>query len=232
MHLTYARAEAWGALNTQDPHACRRPSGTSGARTEGMIWESEPSAEGVRYMLRGPGCLLSTPTHPLPPSFCSLGRAETRSFPLRSWGVRGKGSAPTPTSSQRSPKLPGLLPLTYCWRAMSLKHAGGLPPALSLHSLPLRLSSNVTALVVRATLSLNPRAHRSLSEHFPPCSQMENSKGTGSVLLISSLLRQECPAPRLAHSRGLGWMDRGGKRNPAHTPTPLGVSDADTIQSV
>lgn len=35
---------AWGSLGTQDAHTCCLPSGTTGACTEGMIWEPEPSA--------------------------------------------------------------------------------------------------------------------------------------------------------------------------------------------
>lgn len=82
--------------------------------------------------------------------------------------VKDRGSAPTPTSLQISPKLPGPLPLTHHWGVTNLNCIGGLPPAPSLHIPPWRPGSHVTSLV-RATLPLNPGGHMGLSRSTSLC---------------------------------------------------------------
>ena len=117
-------------------------------------------------MAPGPGCLLRTPT--LPPSFCSAGGSRDEELVSVRRQVKDRGSAPTPTSLQISPKLPGPLPLTHHWGVTNLNCIGGLPPAPSLHIPPWRPGSHVTSLV-RATLPLNPGVHMGLSRSTSLC---------------------------------------------------------------
>lgn len=130
--------------------------------------------KGVKYMAPGPGCLLRTPNSPHPAAFllfCGGSRDQELVSVRRQ--VRQRASAPTPTSSQISPKLPGLLPLTHHWGVTNLNCTGGLPPAPSLHIPPWRPGSHVTSLV-RATLPLNQRGHTGLSRSTFLCTHRWN----------------------------------------------------------
>lgn len=135
-----------------------------------------------------------------PPSFYSVGGAKARSCPLVQQRVRGRGSAPTPTST----------------------HEAKLQAPWSPATCP-RPEGNETQTHMSApACPISPHPH---SNHLPGHTGLSRSTSStlpdgkfwrhSSVLPISSLLGQECPALGLAHSRGLGWMDRGEKRNPA-----------------
>lgn len=163
-----------------------------------VIWEPSAEGKGLRGLTLGPGASEA------PTSFCAVGGAKAKSWVCASGGQHqplgpqlsstatalracrppGPPAAPLPLEAQETLPGPGL-----CRNALPISP----PSEAQLHA-----SSLVRAAPLKA------RAHKPLSEHFPPHSQMERSGGTDSALLISSLLGQECPALGLAHRRGLG----------------------------